>query len=686
MFRLKLRIVAAGLALAATTVFAAEGMWPLDRLPLNHYEQAYGFKPDANWVRHVQRASARIAGGCSASFVSPGGLVMTNHHCVRACVQALTTASNDLIRDGFYAKEQKDERACAAMEIDRLDRITDVTPRMRRATNGLDGEAFAKAQMAEQARIEAECVGREGAAVRCDVVKLYQGGLYSLYKYRRYQDVRLVFAPEESVAPPCGTDLIDFPCHSLDVSLLRVYEAGKPARVRDWFRVSRGGIRAGDAAFVSGHPGNTERSRTLSQLVRRRDADVIPYLLIQNERRGMLDRFGAESADHARVSADDRATARHAAMGYRAHLQALQSAELLSAKRRREDDMRAWVDADPERKARYGKAWDEIARAQETYRLTAMRDAMIAYGLAFNTLFAEYAGPLVLGTGERAKPDGQRLAGYHESELPGIEQALRAARPADAVLETAKLALSLRQMQEWLGTADPIVVKVLGGETPDALAARLVKGTRLSDPAVRTALWQGGQKAIDASDDPFIVLFRTLAPDIRRMLDDGQNQLVAVQDNNGALIAQAHFERYGAALYPDATFSLRLSDGSVDGVDGGPALADLGGAYANAGAPGAMAFPENWRKAKERMNPSIPLNFVMTNDIVGGNSGSPVLDRNGELVGVVFAANRAADQGTYWYDENRFRAIAVDARGLLEVLDKVYDARRVVEEIRGKRE
>lgn len=680
---MKTSIALACFALASASALAAEGMWPLDKLPLAHYARNYGFAPDADWSRHVQSAAARIVGGgdCSAGFVSPNGLVVTNHHCLRSCLQALTTASSDLVRDGFYAKEQRDERRCEAFEIDRLEDVTDVTQRIARAVQGLDGDAWGKAQQAAQARIKSECVGRAGAAVRCDVVKLYDGAIYSLYKYRRYQDVRLVFSPEDAAAPDCGNDLIDFPCHSFDAGFLRVYDGDRPARVRDWFGFDRAGVRPGDLTLLVGHPGSTERSRTLAQLERTRDTEVLPALVWASQARGMLDRFAAESADHARVSAADRARFELVTSRYRAEWQILQDPAFLRAKRQEEQALRDYIDADPQRRARYAHAWDKLDAAESWYRTVALRDLIIADGYGFGSLPAVFAYRLVRAADERARPDAERLDGYHDAQLPASEQFLRAERNLDAELEQAMLARSLAAIQEWLGAGDPLVVKLLGGEAPDALAARLIKNTRLGDAAVRIALWQGGQAAIDASDDPLIALFRKLEPDIRRLLEERRDQFEAVEDRNAALIAQARFERDGTNRYPDATFTLRVADGRVEGVNGGPATASIGGAFANAGAPGAMKVPDTWLKAKAALDAGVPLNFETTDDTIGGNSGSPVLSRDGRLVGLLFAGNRAADQGAYWYDATRFRAIVVDARGILELLDKVYGAKRLIEEM-----
>lgn len=673
-------------ALASGTASADEGMWTLDKLPLRHLEQAYGFKPDAAWILHAQRSAVRLAGGCSGSFVSPQGLVLTNRHCVSACVQQLSTAKDDLEEHGFYAAAVGEEKPCATFELNRLDDIIDVTARMQTALAGLEGEAYGKAMQSEQARLETDCVGADGDTVRCDLVMLHQGGVYNLYKYRRYQDVRLVFAPEDGVWPPCGTQEIDFPCHSLDMALLRAYEKGKPAQVRDWFAFARAGVKEEALTMLLGHPGFTERLRTVAQVERRLDSDLLSSLQLLLEKRGMLGRFAAESPEHARISREDRADVRHAVSRYRLQAAALRDRGFRDAKRRQEAELRAYVDADPALKARYGDAWDEIAKAQDWYRANWSRSAFVEIGSGFDTAYFNHARLLVQGAAEREKPNVERLFEFTDSSLPVIRHLLLADTPLHPALEQAKLGLSLAQMYEWLGPDDPVVKAVLGGDTPDAVAARLVEGTRLGDAAVRKALWDGGQAAIEASDDPFIVLARRIDGASRAIRGDVESKLIAVQDKQQGRIAQARFAKDGTASYPDATFSLRLSDGVVRGWTSAtderfPAFATIGGAFAAAGGPGAMKMPERWRKAKASLDQSRPLNFISTNDGVGGNSGSPLINAKGEIVGLFFAGTLGGESGAFWYDARLNRGVSVDTGGMLDVLDKVYGARRVLDEI-----
>lgn len=677
-------------ALAFGTTSAEEGMWPLDKLPLEHLEQAYGFKPDTAWMLHAQRSAARLAAGCSGSFVSPQGLVLTNRHCVSACVRQLSTAQDDLAEQGFLAAEVGQERTCATFELNRLDDILDVTARVQAALAGLEGEAYAKAMQAEQARLEAECVGTDGDARRCDLVMLYQGGMYKLYKYRRYQDVRLVFAPEEGAWPPCGTEEIDFPCHSLDMALLRAFEDGKPAQVRDWFAFAREGVKEGELTMTLGHPGVTERLRTVAQVERRLDADLLSALQLLLEKRGMLHRFANESPEHARISQTDRWDIGQMVSRARLQVAALRDRGFWDAKRRQEAELRAYVDADPALKSHYGDAWDEIARAQDWYRANWSRSIFIGYAEGFDTAYFQHARLLVQGAADREKPNAQRLSEFTESSLPATRQGLLADTPIYPELEQAKFGLSLAQMYEWLGPHDPVVKAVLEGAAPDAVAARLVEGTRLGDATVRRALWDGGQAAIDASDDPFIVLARRIDAASRAIREEIEANVIAVQDSQQGRIAQARFAKDGTGIYPDATFSLRLNDGVVRGwisIAGErfPAFATLGGAFAAAGGPGAMKMPERWREAKAGLDASRPLNFISTNDVVGGNSGSPVINAKGEIVGLLFAGTLGSESGAFWYDARLNRGISVDAGGMLDVLDKVYGARRVLDEIEAAR-
>lgn len=672
---------------------AAEGMWTLDRLPVEAMQAQYGFKPDAKWTEHAQRSAVRLAGGCSGSFVSPDGLVMTNHHCVRECVAQLSTADRDFVEDGFYAKTGKDEIMCPTIELNRLDRISDVTERVKQATQGLSGAEFSRAQKAERSKIEAECVGSDKARTRCDVVELYHGGVYSLYRYHRYQDARLVFAPEESIAFFGGDpDNFNFPRYDLDLGLLRAYEDGKPAKVKDFFPFSANGAEPGEMTMILGHPGRTNRLLTVAQLDRTRDVDLIPRLLRLSEMRGMLNQYATSSAEAARISKTDRFSVENSLKALGGQLEALLDPAIFALKRQQEAELRAFVAASPERQAAQGAAWDEIAAAQQRYRQFETPYKYIEGSGGFSGDYFRMARMLVRGAAERAKPNGERLREYTDAALPSVTQRLFSSAPIYPELESVMLGYSLTKLRAVLGADDAFVQQVLGRDAPELLAQRLVAGTRLGDPAVRKALWDGGQAAIDASTDPMIALARKVDPAARELRKRYESEVEAVEQKNTEHLARARLDKYGTRVYPDATFTLRLSYGEVKGWDqNGTAVSPfttIAGAFKRATDHDPFKLPASWIAAQPKLNGEQRFNFVSDNDIIGGNSGSPVINRKAEVVGLVFDGNIRSLGGAFWFDGAHNRAVSVHSGAILETLRKVYGAQRVADEIeaaRGKR-
>lgn len=678
-----------GLAALASPASAAEGMWTLDNLPADAIKARYGFTPDADWTRKLMRGAVRLAGGCSGSFVSASGLVLTNHHCVARCVEQLSTAKKDYIHDGYYAKTAADERRCPEIELNRLEQISDVTDRLRKVTDGLSGRAYADAQKAERSRIESECVGEARETSRCDVVELYHGGRYALYRYHRFQDVRLVFAPEFGIAFFGGDpDNFNFPRYDLDLGMLRAYEDGKPAKIDDYFPFSKAGADEGEAVFVVGHPGSTQRQLTLSQLDRLRDIDLIPRLLQLAEYRGVLEQYSRLGPEQARVAQPDLFSVENTYKGSYGRLLALQDPKVMDGKRREEQALRSYVVRDPQLSARVGEAWDAIAAAQQVYADIAVPYNSIERGRGFLSRYFTYARMLVRGAEERGKPNGERLREFSEAALPSLTQELFSVAPLYPDYEKLKLGWSLTKLREWLGADDPFVRLVLGRESPDAVAARLIAATKLGSVAERKRLWDGGQAAIEASDDPFIRLAKAVDPAARAVRKRYENEVDAVEKQRAEQIAQAVFAQKGTSVYPDATFTLRLSYGEVRGwTDHGqtvPPFTDFAGAYARATGYEPFALPKSWLDAKDKLNLSQRFDFVTTNDIIGGNSGSPVVNQKAELVGLIFDGNIHSLGGAFWYDEDKNRAVAVHSGALLEALRTVYGAQRIVEELSGK--
>jgi hypothetical protein len=675
--------------LASGIVHAAEGMWTLDNLPKSQLQAKYGFIPDRQWVDKVMHASVRLAGGCSGSFISPDGLVMTNHHCARQCVEQLSTAKKDFNASGFLARTREEEVRCPEIELNRLEEIIDVTDKVKAATAGLDGTAYKLAQNAVKATLTSSCVGKDTGVTRCDVVDLYHGGLYHMYKYHRFQDARLVWAPEESIAFFGGDpDNFNFPRYDLDISMVRAYEHGKPAVIKDYFKFSKAGAKEGELTFVTGHPGRTQRLLTVSQLETMRDV-ILPTRLLQlSEMRGVLGQYAKSGTEAARISTTDFFGIENSYKALLGQWQALLDPRLLQQKRMDEQALRKFAGTRKMRNPKLQDAWNAIEKAQATYKDLATPYNVKEGARGFYSRYFAYARALVRGADERAKPNSARLPEFNDARLPEVEQRLFSTAPVYPEFETVKLGWSLTKMREWLGADDPFVKKVLGNESPDKVAERLIAATTLGDPAVRKALWQGGKDAIAKSNDPFIKLAQAIDADAREVRKHMEDEVDSVENKNAELIAKARFVQVGTGTYPDATFTLRLSYGEVKGwtYEGKtvPPFATIGGAYARHTGAAPFALPQSWLAAKDKVNLAQPLDFVTTNDIIGGNSGSPMINRNGEVVGLIFDGNIHSLGGAYWFDEHLNRTIAVHSGAILEALDKIYDAKDIAAEITGR--
>jgi Peptidase S46 len=670
----------------ASALRAEEGMWTFDNFPSSRVQKTYGFSPDKAWLDHVRLSSVRLAQGCSGSFVSPDGLVMTNHHCARRCIQDLSTAQQDLTAGGFYARTPAEERTCPRMEINQLIGIEDVTGRVQGTTKGLSGAAFLRAQKAEFARIEKAC--QTSDQLRCEVVTLYHGGQYHLYTYRRWKkDVRLVFAPEESIAFFGGDpDNFNFPRYDLDVAFLRVYDDGKPLQTPDHFKWSDAGPRDGELTFVSGNPGKTSRLLTVAQLTSLRD-EMIPLKLTRlAQERGWVAQFAERSAEARRIS---RATLFGVENSYKAWFgrrDALLDPAFFASKVKEEQALRARVAKVPALQKEVGGAWDAIAQATKTEEKLERETTWIR---SENKYFSELFGiarNLVWGVAERQKPDIERYREFTDARLPATELLTFSKAPIYPELEVELLSLGLTKMREELGADHPYVKKVLGKDSPRQLATRLVQGTKLYDVGLRRSLWNGRPAAVAASEDPMIDFVRRLDPDMREARKAYEDQVESVVRKSSELIAKARFQLHGTSHYPDATFNARLSYGSVRGwtqEDGSKVspFTQLGGAFTRATGEPPFDLPASWLKAKDRLTLTTPFDFVTTNDIIGGNSGSPVINRNAEIVGLVFDGNLPSLGGDYGFDMRNNRTVAVDSRALTETLRVVYGADRLVQEI-----
>ncbi|MBV9439468.1 MAG: S46 family peptidase [Candidatus Eremiobacteraeota bacterium] len=680
----RLAVVLAALAVVAPQAARAdEGMWTIDRFPVAAVQKAYGFTATPAFLNHIRASSVRLP-GCSGSFVSRDGLIMTNHHCARGCIQALSDPQHDYIASGFFAKSAAEERVCPGFQINSLLSIAHVTPQVVAATKGTTGADFNAKQRAVFARLESACQSGD-ATLQCQVVSLYHGGIYDLYKYRRYTDVRLVFAPEEAIAFFGGDpDNFTYPRYDLDCAFLRAYDAGKPVTAPDFFPWSPGGTRAGQLVFVPGNPGSTSRLQTLSQLEMLRDYQMPRIIRSLAENRGMLTQFSTESAEHARIARNALFGTENSLKGDWGREEELLDPTFMERKAAAERVERAAIARNPQWRAEYGGAWDAIARAQrravelgESYAYRELQGAPGAY--------LGFARTLVRAAAELPKPNAQRLREFQDAAIPQLRQRLNAPVPIYPDLERVTLANALTKMREWLGEDDPFVRAMLANDSPQTVADRIVAGSHLSDPAVRRDLFGGGATAVAASTDPAIVLMRAVDPLARATRKQYEDEVLAPARLNGEKVAQADFALHGASTYPDATFTLRVSYGAVSGYqENGHAVAPyttIAGAYRHATGSPPFDLPASWMAAQSTVKGDTPLDFVASVDIIGGNSGSPVIDAQGRIVGLIFDGNIESLGGDYVYDPRQNRAVAVDSRGLLEALRDVYHADRLVTEL-----
>lgn len=676
-----------GFLFCFVVLHADEGMWTFNNFPSATVGQKYGFTPTQAWLDHVERSSVRLVGMCSGSLVSAGGLVLTNHHCASGCLQENSTAGKDYIQQGFLASSEAVEPKCPGLEINTLSSIGDVTDRVHDATNSKSGKAFTDAQNAEISRIDKEC--QTDPKTRCDVVSLYNGGVFNLYRYHRYQDVRLVFAPETAAAFFGGDpDNFNFPRYDLDVSFMRIYENDKPAQVADHFRWNEAGPRDNSLVFVSGSPGRTSRLLTVAQLEFTRD-EMFPSIIERlGELRGTLTQFGREGAEQKRIARDDLFGVENSLKAIRGEAAALRDPGFFGSKVSAERELRRQIAVDPAKARLYGNAWDAIAGAEALNRRLYFPSNLIERGQGFTSDLFGIARDLVRAAAERPKPNDQRLPGFTDSALPALTHKLFSPAPIYPQLEELNLTFSLTKLREMLGADDPIVRKVLGKDSPETLAHKLVSGSKLQDVAERKQLWEGGADAIAKSDDPMIRLAALIDPDARAIRKEVEEKVTGPIQKNSALIAKATFDMKGKNTYPDATLSPRLSFGAVKGwEENGVAVkpfTTFAGAFDRATGQDPYKLPDSWLKAKEKLNLATPFDFVSTNDIIGGNSGSPVIDRDGAVVGLIFDGNIHSLGGDFGFDPATNRAVAVTTTAITEALDKIYGARRIVQELKGQ--
>ncbi|HET9356037.1 MAG TPA: S46 family peptidase [Sphingomicrobium sp.] len=678
--RLSLLAAAASLSLPLSAARAEEGMWTFDAFPAAKMRAAYGWAPDQAWLDKVRASAVRLTGGCSASFVSPEGLILTNHHCVATCVEQNSTASNNRLARGFTARTRAEELKCAGQQAEVVTAITDVTSRVKGAIGNASGEAAIKARSAVVSEIEkAGC--SDLATTRCQVVSLYGGGQYRLYTYRKYSDVRLVWVPEAQAAQFGGDpDNFNFPRYSMDAGFLRAYENGRPVATPSHLVWSPRAPKDGEATFVVGNPGSTQRLFTSEQLAFQRELVVPINVTTYSELRGRLIAAMAADPAKAREGAETLGGIENSLKVFIGRQKALNDPAFVS----RLFTAEAQLKQRSQGNAAIGNPWGDIAKAMNSYRDFYIADR---YSLPSGDLF-NYATTLVRLAAERRKPAAERLPGYSDSAIPLLEKRLLDQRPIYPWLDRLMMEWSLSKSREYLGADHPQVRTLLGRESPEALSARLVAGTRLADPAVRKALLDGGPRAIAASKDPMIVYARGLDANDRALQRRYDNEVDAPLTTAQAKLADARFAAYGDTVYPDATFTLRISYGKVEGwTENGrrvPTRTTLGGTFDRATGFEPFDLPPAFIANRRRIDRNATYDFVTTNDIIGGNSGSPVIDREGKVIGAAFDGNIHSLGGAYGYDGTMNRTVVVAADAVDEALRNIYPAPHILAELRGR--
>jgi Peptidase S46 len=684
-------LLALVLAAALTPVLHAdEGMWLFNNPPRDYLQKTYKFDATDKWLEHVQKSSVRFNSGGSGSFVSADGLVMTNHHVGADSLQKFSDEQHNYYRDGFWAKTRAEEKRCLDTELNVLISIEDVTDRVNAAVKpGLSGDDAARARRAVMAEIEKESLDKTG--LRSDVVTLYQGGQYHLYRYKKYTDVRLVFAPEHQAAFFGGDpDNFEYPRFDLDICFFRVYENDQPAKIEHYLKWSKAGATDNELVFVSGHPGRTDRSNTMTELDYLRDRSYPFSMQALNRAEVMLTVFSARSDENARRAKEELFGVQNSRKAREGGLEGLLEPALMSRKKAAEDKLRAAVAAKSELKDAAG-AWDKIAAAQKVVGENARNYNMLERGLGFDSTLFGIARTLLRAAEEKAKPNGDRLREFRDSNLESLEQELFSEEPIYDDLETVKLSDSLTWLPGVLGYDKPLVQKVLAGKSPRERAAELIQGTKLKEVSLRKKLYQGGKPALQECHDPMIELARTVDDEARavRKVLEAQDE---IKKQAHAQIEKAKFALEGTSVYPDATFTLRLAFGVVKGYEENgkhvPFETTFAGLYERSAQhhdQPPFNLPERWVKRKDKLDLKTPFNFVCTADIIGGNSGSPVINRNAELVGIIFDGNIQSLVLDFAYTEEQARAVAVHSAGIIEALRKVYEADTLADELTGKK-
>ena len=677
------------LCIATTALWADEGMWTFDNPPVKQLKEKYNFTPSPEWLEHVRLSSVRFNDGGSGSFISPNGLVMTNHHVARGQLQKMSTAEKNYLLEGFYAETNDQEVKCPDLELNVLVDMVPVTDRVMAAVKpGMKPVDALKARKEARAAIEKEYHDNTGN--QCDIVSLYNGGEYWLYQYKRYTDIRIVMAPEYPIAFWGGDDdNFTYPRYDLDMTFVRVYENDQPLNSTHYFKWNSSGAANNELVFVSGHPGNTSRLDTHAQLEIARDLQYPLMLDMIQKRLDVLYDYSKRGPEQARRALSQIFGLQNAKKAQQGQYQGLLDARVMAKAKAEESAFRAKVNAQPEWKKAYGDAWKSIEKliAKQRKEFGGRNFAP----LALSSQFARQARTLVYYAAEINKPDMERLDGFHDVQLDRLKMRLFSPAPMYKDLDEATFAAMLQWAAEKAGADEPVIKAVLKGRSPAQAAKEMVEATALDKPEVRKALFEGGAEAIAASTDPFIVLLRELEPELRKREEQQRKEVESILTPAAEKIANARFAAYGKTMYPDATFTLRLSYGAVKGypMNGtrAPYKTTLYGLYDRGlgfDLEGDYAIPQRFWDRQKDLDLSTPVNFVSTCDIIGGNSGSPVINQNAEVVGLVFDGNIESLVGDFVYDDTANRCVSVHSAFMIEALRKIYDAGKLADEIEGK--